>query len=337
MNSKQRVFAFLEGKEVDRIPNLNIVMLFAADYASTPYSEFCFNSSEMVRANIKTARKFGIDVLTIMSDPYTEAHDFGLELEKVYDDLPMPKAGAHLITDLSMVDDLTITDPYIGYRMSIRLDVIKKYKEIAGDEFPIIGWVEGPIAEASDLRGINDAMLDIIIDETGQFDKLLDIVTKQAIVFAKAQIECGADIIGIGDAAASLLPVDLYESKILPRTQMIIDAVHEAGAKTKLHICGNINHLLPSLAKLGSDIIDIDYMVDMKKAVEIFEGISIVNGNIDPVGTMLEGSPSKVETELIKAFEDSCGNAILSCGCEVPKKTPLKNMEHFHNVIKDLK
>lgn len=38
MPHKDRLFARLEGKPVDRVPNLNIVMLFAAKYAGVPYS-----------------------------------------------------------------------------------------------------------------------------------------------------------------------------------------------------------------------------------------------------------------------------------------------------------
>ena len=44
----------------------------------------------------------------------------------------------------------------------------------------------------------------------------------------------------------------------------MISAVKEMGAFVKLHICGNITHLLPAIADLDIDILDVDHMVDMR-------------------------------------------------------------------------
>jgi hypothetical protein len=48
----------------------------------------------------------------------------------------------------------------------------------------------------------------------------------------------------------------------------LFEAIRAQGGLVKLHICGNINHLLPHIGGLGVDILDIDQLVDPKKARE---------------------------------------------------------------------
>ncbi len=66
-----------EGKLVDKIPNLNILMLFAAKFIGVPYKKYVTDYGYLVEGNIKSCDKFGIDVLSTISDPFRETFDFG--------------------------------------------------------------------------------------------------------------------------------------------------------------------------------------------------------------------------------------------------------------------
>ena len=95
---------------------------------------------------------------------------------------------------------------------------------------------------------------------------------RAAIRFAVAQVEAGADFVGIGDAVASLLSPRAYRAYALPYEQRIIRAVHDAGGRVKLHICGNTSRHLPDMATTGADIIDLDWMVDLAEGVANLAG-----------------------------------------------------------------
>jgi uroporphyrinogen-III decarboxylase len=96
-----------------------------------------------------------------------------------------------------------------------------------------------------------------------------EIIIQNAIAFAVAQVKAGADMIGIGDAAASLITPDMYTELVLPLEQKLIEAIHEAGAAVKLHICGNISNIVQFMPDSGADIIDVDWMVPLAKAREL--------------------------------------------------------------------
>lgn len=64
MNSKERVRARLEGRPVDRIPNLNILMQFAAKFIGVPYGKYATDYRSLVEGNIQCCREFGIDMVS---------------------------------------------------------------------------------------------------------------------------------------------------------------------------------------------------------------------------------------------------------------------------------
>ena len=65
------------------------------------------------------------------------------------------------------------------------------------------------------------------------------------------------------------------------------------GATVRLHICGNITHLLPGIATLPIHILDVDHMVDMATAREAIGSGVVFSGNIDPLDVMFIRSINK--------------------------------------------
>ncbi|MCF8009320.1 MAG: uroporphyrinogen decarboxylase family protein, partial [Halanaerobiales bacterium] len=323
MTPYERVFKRLEGKEVDKVPNLNIIMTFAAKFIDVPYSKYVTDYRYLVEGNIKCCEEFGIDMVSAISDPCRESHDLGATIKFPFDDVP--QFDGNLIDDYKKLKKLTIIDPLKGKRMLDRIKAIELFKKEVGKVYPILGWVEGGFAEACDLRGMNQTMFDIH-ENTKELKDLIEFCTKQAIWFAKEQIKAGADFIGIGDAAASLIGPKNYNEFVLPYEKKIIKAVHNLGAKVKLHICGNINPLLEILLDTEADIIDLDWMVDFKRAVKIFEGKVSVNGNFDPVKILMQGSPKKVKKAVKECIKLGDSTTFISAGCEVPASTPKENM-----------
>ena len=330
MTPRERVFARLAGRPVDRVPNLSIIMLFAARYIEQPYDRFCQDYRVMVEGNLRCAEAFGLDVVTVMSDAYTEAADYGATVTFPYDSLPV--CEGHLLEGPADLGKLHPFDPWATPRMSNRLKAIELYKKEAGDTYPIVGWMEGPIAEMADLHGLTETMMDLY-EEPAFVEDTFNFLVEQAIVCAKAQIEAGADIIGIGDAAASLLGPDTYREQILPFEQRLVQGIHDVGGKVKLHICGDLMHSLDEVWKTGADIIDLDWMVDLRKAAALWPKEIVINGNFDPVAVMLQGTPDEIKQATRRCLADGGDRLCISPGCEVPKDTPYENLLALHEAL----
>lgn len=333
MTPKERLFKRMCGERVDRLPNLNIIMQFSAKYSGVPYGEYCTDYRKLVECDIKCSKDFGIDLLSVISDPMREAGGFGANVTIHHDDVP--SCEDKLIKDYEDIKKLTVIDPADNDRMLDRIKAVELFVREAGDHYPICGWVEGSIAEAADLRDINDMLVDLML-EPHFVHELLEICVQQGIVFAKQQIDAGADIIGVGDAAASLLGPDLYEKFGLPYQRRLLSAIREYGAKTKLHICGNIQPILHLLPKENIDILDIDWMVSMDDAIRLFGDTVCVGGNYDPVVVLLQGSEQTVKDAVSNCVRDNAHMAS-AAGCEVPKNTPHANLRAVCEQLQSLK
>ncbi len=327
MTARERLMGFLAGEKTDRIPNLNIIMQFAAREIGVSYGEYCTDYKKLAQGNIVCAQKYGIDCVTVMSDPMREAHDYGTDVVFPEDDVPYPRTN--LLADKAALKNLKVTKPEDGRRMSENVETVAYYKRELGDEYPVFGWVEGCFAEAADLRGVNEFLMDIMDDETF-VTELLELCLEQAIVYARAQVEAGADIIGVGDAISSVAGPHMYKALAGGYQRRLLKAIRDMGAKTKLHICGNTTPFLEQIPFEYVDIFDVDWMVPLQRAAELAAGKGMVCGNYDPVAVLLQGT-----TDDIALAVRNCAKlgGISAAGCEVPKFTPVENLLAVHQTL----
>jgi len=243
MTSRERVFAFLKGLPVDRLPLMPITMMFACDRIGARYRDYCTDYRVLVEGQIRTSEEFGFDYVNTMSDPAREAADCGAAVQ-YFDQQPVALLEDNaLLADKAALAGLKIPDPLAGGRMHNAVLAVSEFKERVGREKIVEGWVEGPIAEGADLRGINTLMTDFFDDPPFVRD-LFEFVVEMELRFARAQLDAGADIIGVGDAAASLVGPKVYEEMVWPFEKKLVDGIHALGGKVRLHICGNTRRLL---------------------------------------------------------------------------------------------
>jgi len=324
MTSLERFNKALNFEKPDRIPVCPFVMAFAAKFAGVPYSKYCTDYKELVRAQTTCVEYFDYDIVTADTDPYREAEACGAVIEFPEDDLPIEKKPA--LTDKKDLLKLKIPDFGSRPRLVDKIYGVSALKKATNNEVPVLGWVEAPFQSASILRGLNDFMIDVYEDEEFVLD-LMEFAYELAVKYAFAQAQAGAHIIGIGDAVATMVSKNTYETYAFPYTQKLVTEIKRTGAKVKYHICGDSTHLLELIKELNADLVNIDSKVELVKARKILGRTSAIKGNIDPVNVLLNGN----EIEVIKAAEECIkvipDGFILSPGCEVPKNTPYENMK----------
>ncbi len=323
MTGKERIAAVLAGHKPDVIPCTPILMQFAAEYIGSNYGEFASDYKVLVEANLKCAADFGFDQVSAISDPYRETQGFGATIRYVADGVP--RCVKPLLADDKDITKLLKPDPLKSERMLDRVMAVREYAERAAD-YSILGWVEGPAAEAADLRGAEAFLVDLIDDEDYACE-VMDLCVENAIAFAKAQADAGCDMIAFGDAIASQVGPVLYEDLIQPREKRLVEALKTMGVKVKVHICGNITALLPGLADLRPDVLDCDHMVSLAKAREVLPAGTVLAGNLDPVETVMRGTPASIREAVRKAVDAAGFPYFVNAGCEIPSGTPPENLK----------
>ena len=323
MTSKERYLRVIKNQSVDFVPRIPILMQFAAEYIGSNYAAFASDYRVLVDSNMRCAHDFGFDQLSAISDPYRETQGFGADIE--YQTNGVPKC---LVPPLEVSKDLALLknpDPLRSERMLDRVKAIRSYKELCGDEYSILGWIEGPAAEAADLRGVMNFLIDTMTDVPFA-EELMQRCVDVGIDFARAQLQAGAETIGIGDAIASQVSPDVYENLILPREKKLVDGIKAEGGFVRLHICGDITHLLPGIATLDIDILDIDHIVDMAQARKIVGDKIVLAGNIDPVAGVRNSDPASIRKKIAEIYKSVDAPFMVNAGCEIPVGTPFENV-----------
>ena len=161
------------------------------------------------------AERFGFDYVSAISDPAREASDLGAAVEWFDDQPPAIIESRALLADKTQARRLcacpTRPRPAACATASRRCAC---WRNAPGGTRIVEGWVEGPCAMSADLRGLNTLMLDFF-DDPPSWKRC------STSPCDGSGLRAGAgggrrDLIGVGDAAASLVGPKLYASSCCP-------------------------------------------------------------------------------------------------------------------------
>jgi MtaA/CmuA family methyltransferase len=326
MTGKERILAKMRGEPTDSLPLMPITMMFAADLSGVRYLDYARDHRVLADAQVAVADRFGIDYVSAISDPAREASDLGGMVEWFDHQPPAIVESRALLEDKGRLADLRLPDLAAPGRMRDRVEAVRLLAERTGATRIVEGWVEGPCAMSADLRGLNTLMLDFF-DDPPFVDALFDFTVRMEVEFTRAQVEAGATLIGVGDAAASLVGPKLYARFVLPWEQRLIAEIHQFGVPVRLHICGNTKRIVEGMGHTGADIIDLDFLTPLAHARRAMREAQVLLGNIDPVRDLRDGTPESVEAALAECYAQAGAAYICGAGCEVPRGTPHANLE----------
>ena len=337
MNSLERVRATIAGKPVDHLTCQPMLMQFAASYSGMKFIDYTRDGRKMAEAQLRVLRDFDIDVLLTCSDPAREVIDIAGDgsIEWFENQGPAIQEEKAALADKARLKEFRMPDLHPSGRMFDRIKAIEIMRREAGPDVSICGWVEGPLALAAELRGINRMMTDFTDDPEFCRD-LLHYCADVAMMYADAQIAYGADTIGMSDAAAGLLGPVLYKDFIVAEQMRVFKYIKEKhpAVMTRQHMCGRITKLAEDFATLPVDIYEIDFPSDLAKIKAVL-GDRVISGNISTISDVFEGTAERVY-EAVGRCHAICGKYfIVNCGCEVPPRSPVENVRAMVRYAKE--
>ena len=123
MNAYERMMNRIAGKPVDRVPNRNLVMFFAARETGNHYGEVIRNGTLLAEGMLRCYEKYGIDCLHTITDSVREVEDLGAEVVIPLDGVPYLKKP--FIVEASDFSRLHMVRPEDGRAMSDRIESVR--------------------------------------------------------------------------------------------------------------------------------------------------------------------------------------------------------------------
>ncbi len=240
----------------------------------------------------------------------------------------MPDAKTHPAKE---VDQLKIPENLLEKpSIQVILRALEILRRNYGDHAALIGKVMGPWTLSYHLAGVQDFLLWTLIDPD-KVRSFLDRLKEVTIIFAKAQLQAGADVVVIADhATGDLVSPKTYQDFLLPVHREINQQI---GGPTILHICGNCSDRLRLFVEAGFDGYHFEWQVDAKMAVQVVNHEMSLVGNIANKDVLFGGNPEDVYKQARYSIE--AGVDILAPECAVPLQTPLANLKSIVEAAKE--
>ena len=164
MKPLERIRALVAGKPTDHLSAQPIVMMLAAKHSGKTFLDYTKDGHVMADAQLRIAEDLGIDVLLTCSDPAREVIDIAGEGSVVWleDQGPVINEEKAALLETARLKTLKLPGLKEGGRMHDRVRGIEKMYAKAGGDLSIVGWIEGPLALAQELRGLSRIMIDLI-------------------------------------------------------------------------------------------------------------------------------------------------------------------------------
>jgi uroporphyrinogen decarboxylase len=290
-----------------------------------------------IEISLQPWRAFAPDGVILFSDILTPLPGIGIPFDIVESRGPMIDPP---IRSLEQIENLHPLNPEAS--MPFIREILQALRQEVGNQATVLGFVGSPwtlAAYAIEGKSSKDytVIKSMAFSEPELLHKLLGKIADAIAVYARYQIDSGAQLIQLFDSWAGQLSPQDYDTFALPYQQRIIQQVKSTHPDTPLilYISGSAG-VLERMGQSGVDIVSVDWTVDMAEARKRLGYQVGVQGNIDPC--VLFGSQNMIRDRIMdtvrKAGKD---RHILNLGHGILQNTPEANAAFFFETAKQLR
>lgn len=267
------------------------------------FLELCKTPELAVEVTLLPIDKLGVDAAILFSDILIPVEAMGMDLE-------FGDGGPHLgspVKNKSDVDKLIIPEP--EEKVPFVMETIKLLRRELEGRVPLIGFSGAPFTLASYMveGGGTSSFVKIktmMFKDPETIHALLDKVAKTVIHYLNAQIKAGAQAVQIFDSWAGTLSPRDYQEFALRYTKQVIDGLNRKNIPVIYFVQGNPG-VLELVKQAGSDVIGVDWRINLDTAWSRLGYDVAVQGNLEPCALFL---PKDKLEERAKEVLDQAGS-----------------------------
>ena len=310
MNRKERFFATIERKPVDRPASW--LGLPVKEALPSLFKEFKVSSYDELK------EKIGDDIYPI-EVPYDHpplnhiacAFDFAKAVASSNEERTLTAPGFFEdYTDPSKIDEFAWPNP----SEHMDTEACKKAVNEAPQDYALMGimW-SAHFQDACSAFGMENAMMSMLMAPE-MFQAVIDRITEfylkaNEIFYKAAGNKLDAVLIGNdwGSQTGLMLDPGLLQQFVFKGTKQLIDQAHSCGYKVIHHSCGSIAEIIPDLIELGVDAIHpIQALATGMAASELKEknyNNASFCGGVDAQELLVNGTPEQVRQKVLELKE----------------------------------
>ncbi len=215
-------------------------------------------------------------------------------------------------------------------RAKVVLDAIRILRA-QDDGVPIVGNLVGPVSVASSVMEAT-RFYKQLRKERELSHEYLEFVTQELIRFGVAQVEAGADIIAIADPSGTgeIMGPRHFAEFAVPYIEKLQRACQDAGARTIVHICGQMHSVYQQISEVKANALSFDAVVPLKEARENLPG-RVIMGNVSTFAIEMSG------VDKVRTLTRACmrnGSDIVAPACGLGMGSPSDSVRAVLETVK---
>ncbi len=302
--------------------------------AKTTFLDLCKNPQLCSEVMCTAVERLGVDAAIIFSDLLPILEPMGMDLEFAKGEGPVIHNPVRDATDVDRVLELESVDS-----LHFVMETVKQTRNDLPADMPLIGFSGAPFTlvsyamEGGSSRSYLHTKTLMYRDE-GAWTALMQRFVRAIIKYLNAQIAAGAQCVQIFDSWVGCLGVQDYTRYVLPHMQEIIAGI-TPGVPVINFGTGN-PALLPVLAAGGSQVVGIDWRIDLDQAWEIVGHDRSVQGNLDPVTLLADRKDIRRRVQEVLDQAGGRPGHIFNLGHGVLQQTPVDNAIALVDAVHEL-
>jgi uroporphyrinogen decarboxylase len=263
--------------------------------------EVCRQPELCAEVTLEPVRAHGVDAAVMFADIMLPVLGMGIDVELVESVGPVIERPVRTEAD---VEKLRVPDPEEA--VPFILDAVRLVRAQLDDDRAVIGFSGGPftvagyLVEGKPTREFAHTKR-CMYGSPKVWHDLCEKLTETFILYLRAKLAAGADVVQLFDSWVGALSRDDYLEFVAPYSKRILEAVD---APT-IHFGTGTAHLLETMAETGGDVIGLDWRVPLDEGWERVGYDRGVQGNLDPA--LLLGPFERVREKAIEILDAAGG------------------------------
>jgi uroporphyrinogen decarboxylase len=233
------------------------------------------------QVTLMPVEQFRVDGAVLYADIMLPLEGMGISLEIQPDIGPIIHNPVRTMQDVEAlrVIDAEESTPYV-------MEAIRLVRNELEGKQAVIGFSGAPFTLACykiEGRPSRDYAIakSLMYGQPEVWNALMNKLTEVVSRYLVAQIDAGVDVVQLFDSWVGALGPSAYRRFVQPYTRRIFQAVKQTGTPT-IHFGTGTASLLELMAETGSDIVSVDWRVDLDEAWECIGYDLGIQGNLDP-------------------------------------------------------
>lgn len=288
------------------------------------FHELCLKPEYAAQATLDAARILDTDAAIIFSDITLPGEAMGLPL--TFDPGPKFAHGLRSPAELAPIEN----------KLSYVYEAIALTRKQLDPSVSLIGFVGAPFTLAAYMiEGVPTkswlATKRMAYSDAHTMHGILEKVAAAVTEHARKQVEAGCDAIQLFDTSAGMLSAHELHGFAFAYAKTVIQALKPLGVPV-IYFARDIGAHLREAAKLGADVLGIDWTVNMRDVRDL---PCAVMGNLDP--GILFTNPETVRDRVHAIMNEMRGRNgfVFNLGHGVLPETPVENVKAVIQAVRD--